>query len=111
MCSGAIDKPEEERAAFLDDAGAGRPELREKVDALLRSHEATGFMESGPHGGGFPPAFAHEAMAGIQRAYAVQALGNLAQLNIHPNGHVFEVANGCKFIEGNLETAKPAASE
>ena len=68
-----------------------------------------GAKEKAP--GGFPPALAHEAMAGIQRAYAVHALGNLAQLNIHPNGHVFEVASGCKFIEENLETAKPAASE
>ena len=68
-----------------------------------------GAKEKAP--GGFPPAFAHQAMAGIQRAYVVHALGNLAQLNIHPNGHVFEVATGCKFIEENLEVGKPAASE
>lgn len=68
-----------------------------------------GAKEKAP--GGFPPALAHEAMAGIQRAYGVQSLGALAQLSIHPSGHVFEVAIGCKFIEENLETAKPAASE
>lgn len=68
-----------------------------------------GAKEKAP--GGFPPAFAHQAMAGIQRAYAVYSRGDLAQLNIHPDGHVFVVASGCKFIEENLEAAKPAASE
>ena len=31
-----------ERAAYLDEACAGDPALRERVEALLRSHEAAG---------------------------------------------------------------------
>jgi serine/threonine protein kinase len=37
--------PAEERAAYLDKACAGQPEQRARIDALLRSHEVTGFME------------------------------------------------------------------
>jgi tetratricopeptide (TPR) repeat protein len=36
-----------ERAAFLDDACAGNPETRTRVEALLRSHESAGFMQDG----------------------------------------------------------------
>jgi hypothetical protein len=59
-----------------------------------------GAKEGAP--GGFPPALAHEAMANIQRAYAVHQVGNLARLDIHPEGHVFEVPSGCKFIDDAL---------
>ena len=59
-----------------------------------------GAKEGAP--GGFPPAIAHEAMAGIQRAYAVHQLGNLAQLEVHPEGHVFQVKGGCGFIDESL---------
>ncbi len=37
--------PAEERAAYLDAACAGNPEMRARLDGLLRSHEASGFME------------------------------------------------------------------
>ena len=37
--------PAAERAAWLDAACAGQPELRAEVEALLRSHEAGGFMK------------------------------------------------------------------
>lgn len=37
--------PAEERAAYLDKACADQPELRAYVEALLRSHDATGLME------------------------------------------------------------------
>ena len=35
-------RPNEERAAFLDQACAGRPELRAAVEALLAAHERSG---------------------------------------------------------------------
>ncbi len=37
--------PAAERAAFLNEACAGQPELRARIEALLQSHEVTGFME------------------------------------------------------------------
>jgi Abhydrolase family len=61
-----------------------------------------GAKEKAP--GGFPPSIAHEAMASIQRAYGVYTLGNFAQLEIHPEGHIFEIVEGCKFIDDNLKT-------
>jgi serine/threonine protein kinase len=40
-----------ERAAFLDEACAGAPEVRQKVEALLAAHAAAGsFLESPPSG-------------------------------------------------------------
>ena len=40
--------PAAERAAWLDEACAGQPELRAEVEELLRSHEAGGFMKGAP---------------------------------------------------------------
>ncbi len=37
--------PAADRPAYLDQACAGQPELRARIEALLRSHEVTGFME------------------------------------------------------------------
>jgi len=37
--------PTEARTAYLDKACAGQPDLRARIEALLRSHEVTGFME------------------------------------------------------------------
>ncbi len=37
--------PAAERAAYLDSACAGQPELRRRVESLLRSHEVSGFMQ------------------------------------------------------------------
>ncbi|MES2469772.1 MAG: tetratricopeptide repeat protein [Verrucomicrobiota bacterium] len=37
--------PQSDRAAYLDAACAGQPELRRRMEALLRSHEVTGFMQ------------------------------------------------------------------
>ncbi|HWB03898.1 MAG TPA: protein kinase [Verrucomicrobiales bacterium] len=45
-----------ERAVFLDRACAGRSALRERVEALLRSHDATGFMENRTATAGLSPA-------------------------------------------------------
>ena len=59
-----------------------------------------GAKETAPDG--FPPALAHEAMAGIQRAYAVGSFGNRARLDIHPEGHLFDTPAGCKFIDAAL---------
>ena len=38
----ALSRPPEERAAFLEQACAGRPELRAAVEALLAAHEKSG---------------------------------------------------------------------
>jgi eukaryotic-like serine/threonine-protein kinase len=38
----ALSRSPEERAAFLEQACAGRPELEAAVDALLAAHEKTG---------------------------------------------------------------------
>ena len=38
----ALSRSPEERAAFLDQACAGRPELRAAVEALLAAHEKSG---------------------------------------------------------------------
>src|SRR4030095_3810069 len=40
--------PAADRAAWLDAACAGQPELRAEWEALLRSHEAAGFMKGVP---------------------------------------------------------------
>ena len=65
-----------------------------------------GEKETAP--GGFPPTLAYEAMAGIQRAYAIGANGHRARLDIHPEGHVFETVGGCEFIDKVLRPANDA---
>ena len=40
----ALAKPPAERAAFLEQACAGQPEMRAAVEALLASHEASGHL-------------------------------------------------------------------
>jgi serine/threonine protein kinase len=40
----AAELPLEQRGAYLDEACAGQPELRARVEMLLRSHDDTGFM-------------------------------------------------------------------
>jgi tetratricopeptide (TPR) repeat protein len=52
----AAEVPDTERAAYLDKACAGQPELRARIEALLRADEATGFMDD--CGGGFQPPLA-----------------------------------------------------
>ncbi len=37
--------PAEGRAVYLDAACAGQPEMRARLDALLRSHDASAFMD------------------------------------------------------------------
>jgi hypothetical protein len=56
-----------------------------------------GAQETAP--GGFPPALAYEAMADIQRAYAIGGFGHRARLEIHPEGHIFQTAGGRTFID------------
>src|SRR5437764_1788620 len=46
----ALAKPAAERAAFLDAACAGQPELRAAVEALLAAHEAPGSLLDKPSG-------------------------------------------------------------
>jgi tetratricopeptide (TPR) repeat protein len=41
----ATELPDTERAAYLDEACHGQPELRARIEALLRADEVTGFME------------------------------------------------------------------
>jgi hypothetical protein len=53
--------------------------------------------------GGFPPSVSHQAMADIQRAYAVYHRGHLARLDIHAEGHVFDTPGGCEFIDKQLK--------
>ena len=48
----ALRVPPRERDAFLERSCAGDPDLRRKVDALLRAHGRLGnFMEEPPAGG------------------------------------------------------------
>lgn len=47
----ALAKPACERAAFLNEACAGQPELRAAVEALLAAHEASGRMLDQPAAG------------------------------------------------------------
>src|SRR5262249_51393499 len=47
----ALAKPASERAAFLDAACAGQPELRAAVEALLVAHEAPGTLLDRPPAG------------------------------------------------------------
>ena len=45
----ALDRPEEQRAAFLDEACSGDDDLRKEVASLLSFHgRAAGFMEAAP---------------------------------------------------------------
>jgi hypothetical protein len=64
-----------------------------------------GAKETAP--GGFPPELAYEAMAGVQRVYAINSAGHRARLEVHAEGHIFETPSGCKFID---EVLRPAAS-
>ena len=44
----ALSKPSSERAAFLEQACAGQPELRAAVEALLAAHDASGSLLDRP---------------------------------------------------------------
>ncbi len=46
--------PPAERSAYLDAACTGQPELRARIEALLRSHDVAGFMEESVTEPGFP---------------------------------------------------------
>ena len=49
ILSAALEHPPTERAAFLERACAGKPELRQQVEALIDAHErASDFMEKSP---------------------------------------------------------------
>jgi hypothetical protein len=67
-----------------------------------------GAKESAP--GGFPASVAHEAMAKIQRAYAIGNNGHHAQLDVHPFGHVFITADGCHFFDEALKSEITSAT-
>ncbi len=53
--------------------------------------------------GGFPVDLATKAMAEIKRAYRVDGREEAAQLATHPEGHVFDVAAGRKFLDAALK--------
>lgn len=53
--------------------------------------------------GGFPPEIAQAAMKGIDRAYGVLSAKGKAELEIHPEGHVFIVPTGVAFLEKHLK--------
>jgi hypothetical protein len=53
-------------------------------------------------GGGFPVDLAEMAMKDIHRAYAVFDKTNAAELDIHPQGHVFVVPTALAFIEKHV---------
>ena len=57
--------------------------------------------------GGFPVDLAEKAMAEIKRAYRVDAAEAAAELDIHPEGHVFDVPAGCKFLDAALKRQTP----
>src|SRR5262245_28058975 len=44
----AIEVPPAQRAAFLDEACAGDPQLRANVDELIAAHEGAGIFFAGP---------------------------------------------------------------
>src|SRR5262249_30504389 len=47
----ALGRPPEERAAFLEQASAGQPDLRAAVEALLAAHEKLGHVVDKPLAG------------------------------------------------------------
>ena len=61
----SLAKPPAERAAFLDKACGGQPQLRAAVEALLAAHEASGSFHSGPTAEGREPTgdYLHEPEA------------------------------------------------
>ncbi len=65
--------PQAERAAYLDSACAGQPELRGRIDSLLRSHEVTGFMEG--HTVVLPGPPAEQTGERIERYRLLQQIG------------------------------------
>ena len=52
--------------------------------------------------GGFPVDLAEETMVEIKRAYGAAGKDGAAELAIHPNGHVFDVTAGVRFLDGAL---------
>ncbi len=52
--------------------------------------------------GGFPVAIAEGALAEIRKAYQVLGAADAAQLDVHPDGHVFLVPPALKFLERHL---------
>ncbi|MCC7474680.1 MAG: acetylxylan esterase [Pirellulales bacterium] len=56
--------------------------------------------------GGFPKEIARPAMTEIRRAYAVFGDRELARMDVHPAGHVFETEAGMKFISAHLQPKK-----
>jgi eukaryotic-like serine/threonine-protein kinase len=77
----AIVLPPAERASWLDIVCAGQPELRAEVDALLRSHEAKGFMK------GVSRSAAMEAeLARLKPEEAGETIGNYRLLEVIGQG-------------------------
>ena len=51
---GALDRPNQERAAFLDESTRGDTALRREIESLLAAHDAAGEFLSDPALGAFP---------------------------------------------------------
>jgi WD40 repeat protein/serine/threonine protein kinase len=66
--------PAAERPAYLDEACAGQPELRARIEALIRSDEVTGFMEQIAVAAGNPKLPAE--LARLHPEEAGQRIGN-----------------------------------
>jgi hypothetical protein len=52
--------------------------------------------------GGFPVDLAEQVMKEIQAAYRVAGRENAVELATHPEGHVFDVSSGVRFLDAHL---------
>ena len=64
----AVELPEGKRPAYLDAACAGQPDIRARIEALLRSHDISGFMKDGTRCGGLAQLEEKGVFAGLPRA-------------------------------------------
>ena len=90
--------------AVIANAGTSQVLLRISIFVIFSASLHTAMPDRSKRAGGFPAVNSeYEAMTNIQRVYAVGSHGNLARLDIHPEGHVFQVSAGCTFIGDALD--------
>ena len=53
--------------------------------------------------GGFPVSLAEQAMTDIRRAYAVDGREDVAELAVHPDGHVVDVPSAVRFLDAAIK--------
>ncbi len=76
----ALERQPSDRAAFLDAACAGAPDLRREVDSLLAAHQASdSFLETPPADLAPPPAPIHAAFADGQTVGSYRVLRTLGR--------------------------------